>query len=89
MFGQTIRQLKETINFQGKDVLIKKCEDFNQIRNKLSHDLTKQTSINEINEKLQKVKNLFDEIYDLFTVAHDWFFLCFKDFKKDKFIDFT
>ncbi len=38
MFGRTIEQLKETIDFQEKDLFIKKCENFNQIRNSLAVD---------------------------------------------------
>jgi len=88
MFGRTIEQLKEAVDFQGKDLFIKKCENFNQIRNGLAHGLTKQTSMDDVKNKLEKVKLLFDEIFALFIDAHDWFYLCFKDFKKDKFIDY-
>jgi hypothetical protein len=88
MFGRTIEQLKETIDFNEKELFIKKCENFNQIRNTIAHGLTKQTSINDIKENLEKIKKTHDEIFELFDSAHDWFRLCFKDFKKDVFIDY-
>lgn len=88
MFGRTIEQLKESIDFQNKELFIQKCQSLNQSRNSIAHELTKQTSINAVAKKLKKVKVLFDEIFDIFEEAHDWFRLCFKDFRKDKFIDY-
>lgn len=88
MFGRTIEQLKETVDFNEKELFIQKCQSFNQVRNSLAHGLTKQTSIVDIKKKLEKIKKIFDEIFELFDSAHDWFCLCFKDFRKDKFIDY-
>lgn len=88
MFGRTIEQLKDVVDFHERKYFIQKCQSFNQIRNSLSHGLTKQTSIDEIKKKLVKVKKIFDEIFELFNNAHDWFLLCFKDFRKDKFLDY-
>ena len=89
MFGRIIDQLKEAIEFNNKDLFIQKCQSFNEIRNSIAHGLTKQTSVNTVKNKLKKVKTLFDEIFNLFDESHDWFHLCFKDFKKDKFIDYA
>ncbi|MES9851048.1 MAG: hypothetical protein ABW170_04365 [Candidatus Thiodiazotropha sp. L084R] len=88
MFGRTIEQLKETVDFNERDLFIQKCQNFNQVRNSLAHGLTKQTSIDDIKMKLEMIKKIFDEIFELFDSAHDWFYLCFKDFRKDKFIDY-
>lgn len=88
MFGRTIGQLKEAIDFDKKELFIQKCHSFNQVRNSLAHGLTKQTSIDDVKIKLEKIKEIFDGIFELFDSAHDWFRLCFKDFRKDKFVDY-
>jgi hypothetical protein len=88
MFGRTLEQMKETVEFDNKELFLQKCHSFNQIRNSIAHGLTKQTSLDDLKKKLDIVKKLFDEIYDLFEDSHDWFKLCFKDLKKDTFIDY-
>jgi hypothetical protein len=87
MFGGVIEQLKETVSFDNKELFIQKCQNFNQVKNSLAHGLTKKTSIDSVKQELESIKEVFDEIFVLFDQAHDWFYLCFKGFKQDKFID--
>ncbi len=88
MFGRTLEHMKETVEFPNKELFLQKCHNFNQIRNSIAHGLTKQTSLGDLKKKLEIAKKLFDEIFNLFDDSHDWFSLCFKDFRKDKFIDY-
>ncbi len=87
MFGQLIEELKSAISFEGKDEFINKCSELNKYRIEIVHKLTKRSSLSDIEINLSTVKRLYDEIYELFDNMHDWFRLCFKDFKKDVFTD--
>ena len=83
MFGQILDELKSTISFDGKDDFIKKCDELNTLRIEIVHNLTRQSSVKGIKSQLAKVRILFDEIYQLFDVAHDTWRVAFKDFRKD------
>jgi hypothetical protein len=89
MFGQLINELKSTISFDGKNEFIEKCMELNKHRIDIVHHLTKRSSLADLKIQLLKVKELYDEIYKLFEDAHDWFRLCFKDFRKDVFTDYS
>jgi hypothetical protein len=88
MFGQLIEELKSTISFEGKEDFIEKCMELNRHRTDIVHHLTKRSSLTDLETQLLKVKELYDEVYKLFDDAHDWFRVCFKDFRKDVFIDY-
>ncbi len=83
MFGQLIEQLETTISFDEKEQFIKKCTELNKLRIEIVHNLTKTTSLNQITTQVAQVKNLYDEIFELFEGIHDYFRVCFHDFKKD------
>jgi len=89
MFGQLIEELKSTISFENKNEFIEKCMSLNKDRIDIVHRLTKRNSLADLEAQLLKVKNLYDELYILFEDIHDWFRVCFKDFKKDTFIDYS
>jgi hypothetical protein len=83
MFGPLIDDLETIISFKGKDEFIAKCKEINRIRIIFVHGLTKRTSLADIRDSLANIQRLYDEIYNLFYQAHDYFKLGFKDFKKD------
>lgn len=83
MFGQLLDELESTVSFHNKSEFINKCRELNKIRIEFVHGLTRKTTLDDIRMSLAKVETLFDEIYAIFEEAHDYFHLCFKDFKKD------
>ena len=87
MAGQVLSQLEFTVEFEGKQEFIDKCRTMNSIRNSVFHNLTKQTSLLVLHNKLSQVSDIYEEIFTLFKSSHDWFLLCFKGFRKDVFID--
>jgi hypothetical protein len=89
MFGQLIEELKFTISFKGKDEFIEKCVELNKHRVDIVHRLTKRSSLADLKAQLLIVEELYGEIYKLFFKIDDWFYFCFKDFQKDKFIDYS
>lgn len=90
MFGQLIEEFKSTISFQNKDKFIDKCMELNKKhRIDIVHRLTKRSSLADLETQLLKVKKLYDEIYELFELIHDDFRVCFKDFKKDIYLDYS
>ncbi|MDP3903153.1 MAG: hypothetical protein Q8Q40_04170 [Methylococcaceae bacterium] len=89
MFGQLIEELKSTISFEDKDKFIEKCMELNKHRIDIVHRLTTRSSLANLEIQLLKVKELYDAIYELFDDIHDSFRLCFKDFKKDIFLDYS
>lgn len=83
MFGQLIEELKSTLSFRKKDELIEKCLELNKYRIDIVHHLTKRTSLSDLQHQVNEAKSLYEEIFDLFEDAHDFFRVCFKDYKKD------
>jgi hypothetical protein len=59
----------------------------NVLRNNVFHGLTKSVNLSALKGRLSEVSALYESIFSLFTKSHDWFCLCFKDFRKDVFID--
>lgn len=87
MAGQVLAELEFAVSFEGKQEFISKCREMNALRNNVFHGLTKQTSLQELEAKVSRVSDLYEEIFSLFDHSHDWFRLCFKDFSKDVFSD--
>jgi len=83
MFGQILDELKSTVSFDGKDDFIKKCGEINTLRIEIVHKLTRQSTLESIKSQLEKIRILFNEIYQLFDAAHDTWRVTFKDFRKD------
>jgi len=87
MSGRLLTELEHTLDFDGKYEFISKNREFNSLRNKIVHGLTKNTSLDELKSKLESIQQLYGIVFALFVQSHDWFNLCFHDFKKDVFID--
>lgn len=88
MFGNMLADLQKGIEFPDKEIFINKCNELNLLRNQVVHKLTKQTALKDIEKNLKKVSSLYEEIYNIFEYCHDWYRVCFKDYKKDVFIDY-
>ncbi|MBX3180415.1 MAG: hypothetical protein KF886_23955 [Candidatus Hydrogenedentes bacterium] len=88
MFGSALAELGDGIEFPEKESFISKCSDFNQRRNQIVHKLTKKTTLGEVEKNLENIASLYEDIYRIFDDSHDWYRVCFKDFKKDVFIDY-
>ncbi len=73
MFGQILNDLENTISFKDKDILISKCKQLNNLRNKLVHNLTKHTSIEDIKRQSSKIKEIFDSIFEIYDEVYDGF----------------
>lgn len=87
MSGRLLTELEHTLEFNGKSEYITKNREFNSLRNKIVHGLTKRTSLSELKNELENIQELYGIIFALFVKSHDWFKLCFKDFKKDIYVD--
>ena len=85
--GQVLSQLEFAVEFEGKKDFIRKCRTMNSLRNNVFHNLTKETSLTELQNKLSKISSLYEEIFEVFDTSDDWFQLSFKNFRKDVFID--
>lgn len=87
MMGAYIKELKSTLEFENKQLFISKCMEFNKIRNNIVHGITKKRDLSDINENAKNGKIIFNIVFELYDDIQDWFRVCFKDFKKDIFID--
>lgn len=86
MLGFYLDELEKNIDFERKNDFINKCREFNNNRNRVVHGLAKNISA-EISVLINEIKEKFDAIYFTYDQIQDWFSLCFKDFKKDVFMD--
>lgn len=84
MFGRLLEVAKSSMEFENKTELLSLAQSINQGRIELVHGLTKQESPEAISQKAQRVKARFEDFYDKFIEAQDWFLLCFKDLRKDR-----
>lgn len=87
MLGHYIDELKNSIDFNDKDNFIQKVNDFNSIRNKIVHGITRKNIAVQRTE-LSCVKNRFNEIFELYVNIQDNFRAIFHGFQKDVFIDY-
>ena len=88
MLGYYIDELKNSIEFNNKENFIQKVNDFNSIRNKIVHEMTRK-NIAVVSTELSCVKNRFDEIFELYDDIQDDFRVTFHGFQKDVFIDYV
>lgn len=86
MLGRYVQELKNSITFHKKDDFIKKVTEFNDIRNDLIHKMRKNNP-KTIIEKAKDIKQIFDEVFELYDEIQDDFRVVFHSFKKDVFID--
>ncbi|NER11791.1 hypothetical protein SAMN06265375_1192 [Muriicola jejuensis] len=66
MFGQILKEHKRSIKFNGKDVLLLKCERFNTTRIEYVHRLLKFKSDEERVTRSAEINNDYYEIIDLY-----------------------
>lgn len=86
MLGSYIQELKNSISFHKKDEFIKYVTNFNNIRNDLIHKMRKNNP-EVIFEKTKNLKQIFNEIFELYDEIQGDFRVVFHSFKKDIFID--
>jgi hypothetical protein len=82
-FGELLRDLERTMEFDGKQVVLKGCSLVNSARNQLVHRLTRRTSLSDLQPEMSRVRAAFLALLHEAMVAHDWFRLSFKDIAKD------
>lgn len=87
MLGYYIDELQNSIDFIDKEDLIQKVNDFNSMRNKIVHGMTRK-NVALLSVELSHVKNKFDEIFELYDNIQDNFRVTFHGFQKDVFIDY-
>ncbi|MHB8132423.1 MAG: hypothetical protein ACYDEX_26010 [Mobilitalea sp.] len=87
MLGHYVEELKNSIDFDKKADFIKKIKDFNSMRNRIVHGMTK-VNLNKFANEISYVKFKFDNIFELYDDIQDYFRLTFHGFKKDTFIDY-
>jgi len=72
-----------TYPIDKKAQILECAREINTIRIETVHKLTKQTSLVELDPMVSKLKEKYEDLYMYFESAHDWFCLCFNDFRKD------
>lgn len=83
MFGRLVEATKNAMEFENKTELIALSQQINQDRIALVHGITKQETTETIGRKVKQVRTRFDDFHSKFTDTRDWFYLCFKDMRKD------
>lgn len=87
MLGFYIDELRNSIDFSNKNDFIQKVINFNSMRNKIVHEMTRE-NYSMLGTKLSSIKARFDEIFDLYDNIQDDFRVTFHGFQKDVFIDY-
>ena len=83
MFGQLQQSITESIDFPGKEQLFEKCNVLNQLRIAIVHKLPQRESFTGLRRQTLRASRLHEQIYTLFDHAHDFFRVCFHDFRKN------
>ena len=87
MLGFYIKELKSSLSFPKKKEFIEKIEQLNSYRINVVHKM-RRSNLEQISKELQKVKQCFDDIYQLYDEIQDDFRVTFHCYKKDTFIDY-
>jgi hypothetical protein len=82
--GRMIGVLKKSIDFDGKEMIIADFQEINQLRIDLVHNLTKQSDIDLVVEKVELVKGLYIAMLRSFQSAHFRFGEEFKKIANDE-----
>jgi hypothetical protein len=85
MFGDVVRELREGVEFRGRERLLKTAEQLNGIRIDAVHKLTRRGTLAGLARDARRAKALFERAFDVFDDAHDDFRVAFKDIRKDVF----
>ncbi|MEE5993722.1 MAG: hypothetical protein V3G42_10835 [Oscillospiraceae bacterium] len=87
MLGFYVKELKSSVSFLKKKEFIEKVELLNSYRIDAVHKM-RRSNLELLSKELQKVKQCFDEIYDLYDEIQDDFRVTFHSYQKDTFIDY-
>lgn len=82
MYGNTLSNLRYTVNFMNKEKILTKCEDLNKIRINFVHKLTLKSSVEDIKNQAKKASLLYKNILSLFEDADDDFKMQLHDYKE-------
>lgn len=85
MFGQLQQELKDLVDFEGKNRFLTKIEQINTIRVGIVHKLTQRGSLGGLTREARRAKRLYDDALVIFDQAHDNFRVAFHNYKKDVF----
>lgn len=85
MFGQLQQELKDLVDFEGKNRFLTKIEQINSIRVRIVHKLTQRGSLGGLTREARRAKQLYDDAFVIFDQAHDNFCVAFHGYKKDVF----
>ena len=88
MFGQLIDEVKNTMSFTNKAEILELATLLNKHRIDLVHKLASRQTLDDLISQATEVKNIYSKLFTNFDDAYDGFCLEFKDFRKDKFIDY-
>lgn len=88
MFGQLIDEVKNTMSFANKVEILELATLLNKHRIDLVHKLASRQTLDDIISQAIEVKEIYEQLHTKFEDAHDAFNLAFKDFRKDRFIDY-
>lgn len=85
MFGQLQQELRDSVDFKGKDRFLDKTDQINSIRIGIVHKLTQRGSLDGLTREARRAKRLYDDAFAIFDQAHDNFRVTFHGHKKDLF----
>lgn len=85
MFGRIVDELKSTIEFDNKPLIIKEANRLNENRIAVVHGLTKIDNLEDLREHAVEVRTIFSGLFREIHDSLDWLDACFKDFMKDSF----
>lgn len=78
MTGRFITELEQTISFQGKNDLLAKVKQINEIRIAVVHTLAQQTSLKSITSQCAQVREIALASFKIFGEVHHMFRQYFK-----------
>lgn len=81
--GKKIEAMKFCIDFDNKEEFVRSVTEFNKIRNKLVHKLTRKNSLEEIEELSKQAKKHFDNSFDNFESYLEHMRQCLHDKSKE------
>ena len=85
MFGQLQQELKDLVDFEGKNRFLTKIEQINSIRVRDRSQANSARLTWRINPRSTSSQQLYDDAFVIFDQAHDNFRVAFHGYKKDVF----
>lgn len=87
MFGFYMGELKSSVSFPKKKEFIEKAELFNSYRIDVVHKM-RRSNLEQLTLELEKIKDCFDAIYELYDEIQDDFRVVFHSLQKDTFVEY-